>query len=371
MDRQERLQKKEQAKNTCTEVTSPESFHDPHLTLNDIQKPLFARLAERKLKFANRIQSEVPTVCFYYYFLTIPGSTTISTATDDWQTVFDSGSRKSCADRSLVLQALDIPNDIVTDGQRYLLVVPVEVLEKAKFELWQYTQENLQTRKPTPGLTAVYQNGTPGVVAYVIIISLVAFLASESAFERNWLSSGRVDGVLIRAGEWWRSITALTLHSGVRHFAGNVGFGAVFGLMAGRLLGSGVTWLAVLLASGVANLINTVLLASSHRSIGASTAVFAALGILAGFVWHGKLMTQDRWPYRIGPVVGGLALLAYTGSGDANTDVGAHVLGFGCGFAAGIVLTYVYQYIPRQDVQRACGILAISLLIGSWLLALF
>lgn len=266
---------------------------------------------------------------------------------------------------------MDIPNEILADGQRFFIVVPVEVLEKAKFELWQYTQENLQTRKRTPGLTAVYQNATPGVVAYVVIISVVALLASESVFERNWLSSGRVDGVLIRAGEWWRSITALTLHSGVRHYAGNLGFGALFGLMAGRLLGSGVTWLAVLLASGLANLINTVLLASSHRSIGASTAVFATLGILAGFVWRGKLMTQDRWPYRIGPIVGGLALLAYTGSGDANTDVGAHVLGFGCGFAAGVILTYLYQHIPRQNVQRTCGVVAISMLIGSWLLALW
>jgi hypothetical protein len=38
------------------------------------------------------------------------------------------------------------------------------------------------------------------------------------------------------------------------------------------------------------------LLESTHRAVGASTAVFAALGLIAGYVWRGKLMRQDRWP---------------------------------------------------------------------------
>ncbi len=38
-------------------------------------------------------------------------------------------------------------------------------------------------------------------------------------------------------------------------------------------------------------------------------------GLVAGFVWHGRLMAQDRWSYRYGPVVGGLALLMFTGTG--------------------------------------------------------
>lgn len=216
----------------------------------------------------------------------------------------------------------------------------------------------------------VIQNAIPGVLAYVAIITVVALLAGESAFGRNWLAAGRVDGVLIRGGEWWRSITALTLHSGLSHFAGNVGFGALFGVMAGRVLGSGVTWLAVVVASGAANLINTLLLDSSHRAIGASTAVFAALGLVAGFVWRGKLMKQDRWPYRVGPIVGGIALLAYTGTGDANTDVGAHLSGFVCGFIAGIAMTLIYRYVPDRNVQRASGAIAIFIVVVAWAFAL-
>ena len=38
------------------------------------------------------------------------------------------------------------------------------------------------------------------------------------------------------------------------------------------------------------------------------------------------------WSTRWGPVVGGLALLMFTGTGDENTDIGAHLMGFVCGF---------------------------------------
>lgn len=290
--------------------------------------------------------------------------------TDGWAVAFESDSKKACSERSLVLHSLGIPYEILRDGQRSFVVVPATQLEKARYEIWQYEQENQTNKTPAPRITPVIQNGIPGVVVYIVVIFLVALLAGEAAFDRNWFAAGRVDGVLIRNGEWWRSVTALTLHSGLSHIAGNAGFGALFGIMAGRVLGSGVTWLTVVISSGVANLINTILLDSSHRAIGASTAVFAALGLVAGFVWRGKLMKQDRWPYRIGPIVGGIALLAYTGTGDANTDVGAHLSGFVCGFVAGVFLTYLYRYVPNQNVQRASGIAAIGIVVIAWLFAL-
>lgn len=269
-----------------------------------------------------------------------------------------------------MLHSLGIPYELLADGSSTRLVVPPEFTEKAKFELWQYEIENRQPTATSSRLTPVYQNAIPGVLVYAAIITVVALLAGEAALDQNWFAAGRVDGVLIRGGEWWRSVTALTLHSGLKHYAGNLGFGIAFGIMAGRVLGSGVTWLAVVISGGCANLLNTLLLDSSHRSIGASTAVFAVLGIVAGFVWRGKLMKQDRWAYRIGPIVGGLALLAYTGTGDANTDVGAHVVGFACGFCSGIALTYGYHLVPLLNVQRVSGALAVVIVAGAWLFAL-
>jgi len=200
-----------------------------------------------------------------------------------------------------VLHALSIPYEILLAEARSVIVVPAEFVEQAKYELWQYEQENRKQKPRHSEITPVYQSGIPGVATYVAIICLVAWFAGVALFNRDWFAIGRVDGELIRDGEWWRTITALTLHSGARHLAGNIVFGVLFGLMAGRLVGSGIAWFGIVVASSAANFLNTSLLESAHRAIGASTAVFAALGLVSGFVWRAKLMAQDRWPYRLGP----------------------------------------------------------------------
>lgn len=289
---------------------------------------------------------------------------------EDWTVIFEHRSKRPCRDRALVLTSLGIEHEIVQVEQRCMIVVPGELVEKAKFEIWQYEQENRAVSQPGPVIQPVYQDAVPGVVAYVLIVCLVAWLAGTSAFGYDWLGAGRIDGERIRDGEWWRSFTALTLHGGLKHLVSNLGFGAAFGFLAGRVAGSGVAWLGIVLASGVANIMNTVLLESSHRSIGASTAVFAALGLVSGFVWRGKLTAQDRWPYRIGPIVGGIALLAYTGTGDANTDIGAHFMGFASGFTAGILLIRVADKLHDKQLQIFAGLAAASIIAVSWMIAL-
>jgi membrane associated rhomboid family serine protease len=283
----------------------------------------------------------------------------------DLRVVFESRSRRACKDRALVLASARIPYQVIEDAGSCALVVPAEHSPRAAAELRLYDEEN-PPRQPKKPIHFEHQNGVPGVIGYLVVIGFVGWLAGESAFARDWLAAGRIDGALLRAGEWWRSVTALTLHSGLRHLAGNVVFGTFFGLFAGRMLGPGVAWLVILLAGAAGNTLNTLLLESSHRSIGASTAVFAALGLLAGFVWRGKLMSQERWTYRVGPIVGGLALLMYTGTGDANTDIGAHLMGFVCGFGGGLLLAPVRDRLSGARLQRVTAAAAIALIVLAW-----
>jgi len=289
---------------------------------------------------------------------------------DNWTVVYESRAYQPCSDRALVLHSLEIPYEIVRGLDRVSLAVPASLAERAKYELWQYDQENRTPTPPPPPLPIEHQNGVPGALVYVIVVCLVAWLAGEGFLNRDWFSAGRVDGELIRQGEWWRTITALTLHSGVRHLLGNIGFGVLFGVLAGRFVGSGVAWLGIVLAGGAGNLLNTVLLDSTHRSLGASTAVFAALGLLAGFVWRARLMSQERWPYRLGPVIGGIALLAFTGTGDENTDIGAHLAGFVCGFVAGTALTLAARRLANPLLQKLSGAAALAVLLAAWFAAL-
>ncbi len=288
---------------------------------------------------------------------------------DDMRMVYESRNRAECSDRALVLAAVQIPFQIVDDIASCALVVPAEFSAQAMQQLIQYDDENPPQFTPVTK-PPVYHNALPGLVVYVVVLCVVAVIADFAPWAKDWYVAGRVDGALIRAGEWWRTITALTLHSGLKHLTGNLVFGIMFGLFAGRLLGSGVAWLTVIVAAATGNAVNTLLLESTHRAVGASTAVFAALGLVAGFVWRGKLMAQDRWPYRIGPIVGGFALLMYTGTGDERTDIGAHLMGFLCGLFAGMLLTVAREHLSDRRLQLFCGFAAIALIIGAWLVAI-
>jgi membrane associated rhomboid family serine protease len=288
---------------------------------------------------------------------------------DDLRVVFQSSNHAACSDRALVLAAVHIPFEIVADTMSCALVVPAEFSAQAMHQLTQYDDENPPVVAVTP-VPIVYQNAVPGLLAYALVICAIAALVTSASLAQDWYAAGRIDGALIRAGEWWRTVTALTLHSGLRHLLGNLGFGLFFGLFAGRLMGSGVAWLAIVVTAATGNALNTLLLESTHRAVGASTAVFAALGLVAGYVWRGKLMRQDRWPYRIGPIVGGFALLMYTGTGTENTDVGAHLMGFLSGLTGGMLLAAGRDRLPNPRLQLGSGLAAMALVVGAWLAAL-
>ncbi len=267
-----------------------------------------------------------------------------------------------------MLASAEIPHRIVDDLSGCALVVPAEFSPRAIEELRLYEEEN-PPPKPVEPVTFEYHNAIPGVVGYVLAIVVFAWLSWGSAFSQDWLAAGRVDGALIRSGEWWRTITALTMHADLRHLVGNIVFGGFFGLLAGRLVGPGVAWAVVVVAAACGNFANTLLLESAHKSIGASTAVFAALGLTAAFSWRAKLMAQDRWSTRFGPIIGGLALLMYTGTGGENTDIGAHLMGFVGGFGGGVLLTRFRERLHRSQLQSSAAILAAAMLVLAWITA--
>jgi membrane associated rhomboid family serine protease len=128
-------------------------------------------------------------------------------------------------------------------------------------------------------------------------------------------------------GEWWRAATALTLHADGAHAAGNAAALAfVLWALSRRLGPAAAAWLA--LAAGVAGNAATALLAPrGHVSVGASTAVFGALGALA--------VLSARRPRRGWlALASGAALLGLMGAGE-RADVLAHLLGFAAGAALG------------------------------------
>jgi membrane associated rhomboid family serine protease len=147
---------------------------------------------------------------------------------------------------------------------------------------------------------------------------------------------------LFDLGEWWRPFTALFLHADLSHLAGNLVSGVLFGALVSRAVGATRAWALILACGAVGNLITAwITYPKEFVSLGASSAVFAALGILSGLGVSETLRDRARLPWaRIAaPVVAGLILLGWLGgSHQPQTDVLGHVFGFSSGLVAGITV---------------------------------
>jgi membrane associated rhomboid family serine protease len=278
-----------------------------------------------------------------------------------WVSVFRSASRRPCEEQALVLGAMQIEHRISEQPDGCHLLVPAPFAPRAAEQLGLYARENPRGRVvPWPAIEPA--RGVAGAVLFVAALAALYGLQARYAFGIDWLDTGDLVAGRVAAGEWWRAATALTLHADAAHVAGNMVFGAFFGYLAGQYVGSGIAWLVVTWAAMLANVANAFVQPAAHRSVGASTAVFAALGLVAAFVW------ARRWA----PVVGAVALLAYTGTGDERTDVVAHLAGFVAGALGGAALYWLARApapYPVQ-VQGVAGLLVALTLALAWALAL-
>jgi len=291
-----------------------------------------------------------------------------STAPDDPVEVFRSFWRNACEERSFVLHAVGIPSQLAWLGRSWAIVVPAAQRESALAHLAQYERENPPRRRPAPA-EPLHRLAWLGSLAYAAVILAVGYLAGALAFHRNWFEAGVLLAGPTRAGEAWRTVTALTLHLDVGHLLANLGFGTVFGFLAGQLLGPGVAWATVLVAAAAANGINAYLQPATHASAGASTAVFATLGLLAAYAWRRRRDDGGRWAYRWAPLVAGVILLGFTGAGGERTDVLAHLTGFAMGVLAGVA--HAAWRVPRGTLaQVVAGVALVAVLVGAWALAL-
>jgi membrane associated rhomboid family serine protease len=172
----------------------------------------------------------------------------------------------------------------------------------------------------------------------------------------RWLDRGSAHAGRILEGEMWRAVTALTLHGDAAHALSNaLALAIFFGAAAGQV-GVGLAAALILLAGAAGNLANSLLQGSPHNSVGASTAVFGALGILGSLaVMRHRREVRDK--RRAWVIVG--AALALLG-----------MLGAGQGGVVGLVVALAVVRSPGLAVQWICGAAAFAVIVCSWLLAL-
>lgn len=286
--------------------------------------------------------------------------------------LFTSKSQSPCLECRLVLESRGISSQIVSIDGGYGLVVDPQQEDIAKLEISAYLQENLIDKKAEKSIaTPAHYPVKPALIGYVILMCGISSAAGYFLFNTDWYAQGRVDSVQIFAGQWYRLVTALTLHANAQHLLSNLGFGLLFLHYCSRFLGYGLASLAVLMGGIFGNLINITLRDGHHLSIGASTAIFAALGLLSLYSWQMRYYSQQRWAKRMGPIFGGIALLAFTGVGGPNTDIGAHFWGFVAGALTGWLLARFNEKIrfdPLSQKRYASGTAFIVFV--AWLFAI-
>lgn len=218
--------------------------------------------------------------------------------------VLQTRKRASCDEAAVVLEAVGIPSEVLPWEGYFLLIVRPEDVALAEEQLHLYSLENYKKQKneiPIPGLS----KGLFGALLYVTVLLFVNSFQHNKAVNVHLIEIGSANVGLIQQGEWWRAVTALTLHSDFLHLLGNLGFGVLFGLFVSQHLGSGLAWFSILMAGTLGNIISSLypdINTYSHRGINCrlcsprnSGVLHLANLALPGQQRYAPLDTYNRW----------------------------------------------------------------------------
>jgi membrane associated rhomboid family serine protease len=283
--------------------------------------------------------------------------------------------RRALADEwALVLAAEGFHPSV--DGERggFALAVPGDEAERAKalLEAWEREGRERAAEAAAASVPEPSLDPRSGRHALFAALGLLLFFGVTGPVAENaWFARGSADAARIAAGEPWLAVTALTLHADAAHVLGNAVAGALFLAGVFRAFGVGVGALLALGAGTAGNLANAwIHRAGTHVSIGASTAVFGALGILAGRALVRGRARGARGRRAWTPVAAALALLAMIGTEGEHVDLWAHLLGLATGGVLGAGALLLGWDSPRRAVQWPAAAAAAAVLVGSWSLAL-
>lgn len=271
---------------------------------------------------------------------------------------------------ALVLEASGLHPQVGSGPEGFALWIPALEANAARAALAAFEHENPPPAWPPPAPAVLDPAAIPHALA--LAAALLAFFLVTGARRAGaaWFERGAADAARVRAGEAWRAVTALTLHADLPHVAGNAVAGALFLAGVFRAFGFGVGAALVLLSGVAGNLANAILRTGPHEVVGASTAVFGALGVLAGrglVLGRGRGLRGRR---AFVPVAAALALLAMIGTEGERVDVWAHGFGLAAGLGLGALASGLDAALASPRAQRLGGAAAVAGVVAAWALAL-
>lgn len=257
-----------------------------------------------------------------------------------------------------------------------IIWVPKPSARWAREELDAYEAANAHWPRHAPRIFSRAPLFTlPGILGFLVFESLLFrfFLFVEQTPQRQaWKDLGCWDLDAISAnGEWWRCLTALTLHADTNHVLSNMLWGGLYGALSAARLGTGLTLLLMLTSGVMGNAIMALLGSDPHRSLGASTMVFGLLGILIALptfeAW--KRREEGRGIIRLLPWIPlafGIGMTALYGTAPGS-DIMAHACGFLSGALLGLAAIPCRTLIASRAVQITAAALSLLAILGGWL----
>lgn len=276
-----------------------------------------------------------------------------------------SGRKEEILELSLVLASQGIKHWMEFDGREFSLSLEERSLPLARELIELYRAENRDMEEAQPKgnldlfLAPIFHLAIP--VAVYFWVGLKPWGA--------WLKAqGAADAGLILSGEWWRCLTATTLHADHEHFLGNVLSGFFILNLLNHRVGMGSIMVLSTFGAGLTNGLVAAVDGPGHRSIGFSSVVFCALGMLAA-VETSLLPRRKEWNLRrLTPLLAAFFIAVMVGLGE-NADVKAHFYGFGIGAILGFLCRLLPRAAAKPPVQFALIFSVYGLYVLAWTLA--
>ena len=265
----------------------------------------------------------------------------------------------------LVLESQGISADYIKNNNSFDILIKDTDEELAVQILEKYFAENItnEIKIFSPALSWK----SPAIFTIMAMLSLIHFYSFYNEIHGKIIREYSSSGLYILQGEYYRAVTALMLHADIEHLAGNLVGLFVFGTGVFSLTGYGRGSLMLLLSGFFGNITNAYFKKGGLLSIGASTSVLGAAGILTALQIAKKRKTSISNIQILAPFAAGMALLGFL-SGGENTDISAHLFGFLWGFLIGMFYsTTISEKQKKESDNNMYAAISIIIVIAAWM----
>lgn len=285
--------------------------------------------------------------------------------TDSSEPIYSNLSRKRADLIVLILASQNIKCQTDKTENGFRIFVQNDKVEMALKMVELYDSENkfFRLKYHLPQIPLSSFNSFPAFIL-MGVLCLIHFAVRHHDVHDEFVLQYGSSALYILQGELNRVITALFLHADAGHLLGNLAGTLIFVAPLFSITGYGSGPFLLLLSGLTGNLINAYLYRTAHLSIGASTSIMGAVGLLAAWQYVNKKRQISLHSFM--PACAAAILVSLLSQGE-KTDVWAHILGFLSGIIYGILWFPVNKTFTHPLREFFSLIITLLLVLGAFI----